>query len=109
MGAMIKERNLYEEAELEHLIVTGIGGDRKQVKDKKILEKLLIFLEDPHLTVEDKCRLIVLGVCCLDIDNGERNKLITRLSKIENHGDIALGLSKISNKGIKKYPLPSHL
>lgn len=87
--------------------MTGYAGDKKQVKDKKILEKLLIFLEDPNLIVEDKCRLLVLAVCCLDIDNGERSKLITRLSKIEGHGDIALGLSKISSKGIKKYPLPA--
>lgn len=68
MAPMLKERNLYEEAELEHLIVTGFGGDRKALKDKKILEKIYVFLEDPHLTIQDKCRLMILGVCCLDLD-----------------------------------------
>lgn len=109
IGIINKERNLYEEAEFEHLIVTGFGGDKKQVKDKKIYEKLLIFLQDPAISTEDKCRLMVLSICCLDIDNSERTNLINRLSKIESHGDIAMALSKISSKGIKKYPVPGSM
>lgn len=36
MGNIIKERNLNEEAELQHLLATGCGPDRKPVKDRKI-------------------------------------------------------------------------
>ena len=64
-------------------------------------------MEDPHLTIQDKCRLMILGVCCLDLDAEERNKLVTRLNKVEGHGDIARCLSKVSHQGIKKYPLPA--
>lgn len=46
---------------------------------------------------------MVLAICCLEIDNSQRVELTKRLSKIEGHGDIAMALSKISNKGIKKY------
>lgn len=36
IGILAKQKKMYQQAELEHLIVTGFGGDRKQMKDKKI-------------------------------------------------------------------------
>lgn len=64
------------------MIVTGYNFENKQEKDKKIMEKLLIVLGDPNMNVEDRCRLLVLSVCFLDISNEDRNKLIKRLSEI---------------------------
>ena len=89
--------------------MSGLSFRREPEKDKKIVQKVWAKLQETHLVPMDRCRLIILSICFLELRKEDTSKFMKALKEIKNLGDVALNLSKICGKAMRKYSLSPNL